>query len=71
VSEVVYLGVAAAYFWLWRTDRLLDYRIQKKAAMPEPALIKVRRAGRRAAGGRGCCDCDACMRPNHVIHIKL
>jgi hypothetical protein len=41
VSEVWYLGVAGFYFLLWKRDWLLAYRIQKKAAMPEPALIKV------------------------------
>lgn len=41
MSEVWYFVIAGAYFLLWKKDWLLDYRIQKKAAMPEPALIKV------------------------------
>lgn len=41
VSEVWYLAIAGFYYTLWTQDWLLRYRIQKKAAMPDPALIKV------------------------------
>jgi hypothetical protein len=40
VSELWYLAVAGFYYLCWTQDWLLRYRIQKRASMPDDALIK-------------------------------
>lgn len=58
VSEVWYLVIAGFYYTLWTHDWLLRYRIQKKAAMPDPALIKV-------------CACQATNRPRVCMYVWM